>query len=292
MTDKKEKEIKESLYLDDNPRPKRSLALVTKKTWGSLENKSKTSLQTILESGAEDYSSIELTEKEEENLVKILKKMATGAAAFSPMRCAGSECPFAIECPLVQMKPAGHPQHGKAPVTKPCLLEETMLKEAVMNYVTEYEVDPNNFTELGICTELAEIEVLQWRLTMALRRPENAGLVIDQVIGVDPRTNEQITQLQVSPIFEQKQKLANRKSRLVKLMVGDRQEKYKKEAALKERTGDDPSSQMASVKRKLDELQQSVKMKQRETDGEVIEAEIVSPEDLINEALDEKKKGE
>lgn len=279
MSEEDNEGSKKSLTLvdDNHVPPKKSLALVTKGTWTDLETKTKKNLKTILEAGAEDYSSIELTEKEEKELTKTLKKMATGAASFAPMKCAGSQCPFASECPLQKA--------GKAPVNLPCLLEETAFKEAVISYVSEYDVDPNNFTELGICTELAEIEVLQWRLTMALRRPENAGLVIEQSVGVD-RDGSEITQLQVSPIFEQKQKLANRKSKLVKLMVGDRQEKYKKEAALKQSTDQDASSQMASVKQQLKELQSQATRANKNMD--IIDAEVVTPESLIDQAIDER----
>ena len=203
--------------------------------------------------------------------------MATGAAVFAPMNCAGSECPFATQCPLARM--------GKAPLGRPCLLEENMFKESTIAYVSEYEVDPSNFTELGICTELAEIEILQWRLNMTLRTAEHATLVIEQAIGQDP-SGQAITQLQVSPVFEQKQKLANRKSKLIKLMVGDRQEKYKKEAALKQKAEDDASSQMSAVRAQLAEMEQKMRMKKIE-EQDVVDVEFMSAEDLIAESLEE-----
>jgi len=277
MTD--EQDLNEGLRLDITPpAKKRSLSLVTRDAWSDIKTKDKKTLKLILEAGADDYSDIELTEAEERDLARTLKKMATGAAAFAPMKCAGPECPFASDCPLQQI--------GKAPIDRPCLLEETMLKEAVLNYVSEYEVDPNNFTELGICTELSEIEVLQWRLNMALRRPENAGLVTEQTIAIDHRTQETITQLQVSPIFEQKQKLSNRKSKLVKLMVGDRQEKYKKEAALKQKTDEDASSQMAAVKQQLRDLQMQARKASDKT--EIINAEVITPESLIDQVVNDR----
>jgi len=270
MTDEKD----DSLRLEELLPPPRSLSIVTQSAWTDIENKTHKTLQQTLEAGAEDYSDIELNKEQEKVLLKTLKKMATGAATFAPMRCAASQCPFARECALQQM--------NKAPLDKDCLLETTMLKESVMNYVVEYDVDPNSFTEIGICTELAEIEVLQWRLTMTLRRPENATLVTDQSVGID-RDGNVITNLQVSPIFEQKQKLANRKSKLVKLMVGDRQEKYRREAALKQKTDEDASSSMANVKQQLKDLQSQVK----KADSQIIDAEIVTPESLIDQTIDE-----
>jgi len=182
------------------------------------------------------------------------------------------------------MKETGHPSHGKAPVGQQCLLETSMLRDNTISLVKEYEVDPNNFTEFNLVTEIAEIEVLQWRLNMLLSRPENASLVLEQVVGVD-RDGSPVMQLQVSPIFEQKQKLANRKTKLIKLMVGDRQEKYKKEAALKQKTESDASSTMAETKKNLQRLQLDINNKIEEAN--TIEAEIVTPEDLINDAIED-----
>lgn len=190
---------------------------------------------------------------------------------FAVHNCRGNICPLANSCSLVQLRPSGHPQHGRAPVGENCILELTMFQEATVSYIQEYQVKAENYTEIGICTELAEIEVLLWRLTMMLREPENALLVIEQAIAADSEGNP-ITQQQVSPIYEQKIKLQARKSKLIKLMVGDRQEKYKKEAALKQKSGDDASSQMADLKKKL----QAINI-------QVIDAEIITPEDLIGD---------
>lgn len=260
-----------------------SMGLVAKSSWFEEGEKDQENLVQVLNDITEDYSAVQLNREEAGQLTRQLKRMATGSAQFSPMECAGAECPFHRRCPLVQMKDSedSHPRHGKAPVGKQCLLEVTMLRDGTLNLVREYEVDPNNFTEFNLVTEIAEIEILQWRLNMMLSRPENASLVIDQVVGTDQDGNP-LVQQQVSPIFEQKQKLANRKTKLVKLMVGDRQEKYKKEAALKQKTEADASSTMAEVKKNLRVLQQDIEAKIEEAN--TVEGEIVTPEDLIGHA--------
>ena len=225
----------------------------------------------IIDDSVSDYSSIELTEAESILLGKSLKRLSTGSASWAILQCKGSECPFARRCPLVQMK--SNTSHGKAPVGQDCLLESTLFRETLSSYLQEYQVDAINYTEVNIVTELAEIETMLWRINMQLGESENALLVIDQTIAFDG-TNE-IVQQQVSPLFEQKQKLATRKSKLVKLMVGDRQEKYKKEAALKQKPDSDASSAMSEVKRRLQVLQQQV------NSAKIIDAEIVSPEEFM-----------
>jgi hypothetical protein len=241
-------------------------------------------LLQILDNSFSDYSDIELTDQEAAKLSTTLKRLSTGASSFALLNCAGNACPFAERCPLIQMGRSQDKPHGKAPVGQDCILEATMMRDSATSYIQEYQVDPVNYTEVNIVTELAEIEVLLWRINMQLAVGTQALLVIDQVIGFDRASGQAITQQQVSPLFEQKQKLAARKSKLTKLMVGDRQEKYKKEAALKQKPDSDASSQMSDVKKQLQKLQQKLL-----SPDNVIDAVIESPEDFINKLGEEKQ---
>lgn len=244
--------------------------------------KTRDALLQVLDEGFSNYDNIGLTDQESARLKTTIRRLQVGSASFSVLHCAGAACPFAARCPLVQMKTPGVPPvddiHGKAPVGKDCILEASLLRDSLTSYMQEYEVDPANYTELNIVTELAEIEVLLWRCNMQLSSGDNALLVIDQTIGFDRHSGQAITQQQVSPVFEQKQKLANRKSRLIKLMVGDRQEKYKKEAALKQKPTTDASTQMADMKKQLQSLQNRLKAPSTDT---VIDADVISPEDFM-----------
>ena len=92
--------------------------------------------------------------------------------------------------------------------------------------------------------------------------------------------------------MEQKERLQNRRSRIIKLMVGDRQEKYKKEAALKVKLDADPSSRMAAMRSKLEGLSReldgmSQKLIAENSNGEPQEQPgVMSPQDVID-ALDD-----
>lgn len=235
--------------------------------------KTQEGLLHIVDEAFSDYSNIGLTDEEAGKVSKTLKRLSTGASSFTILNCKGSACPFASACPLVQMK--AETPHGKAPVGQDCILESTLLRDSLTAYFQEYEVDPKTFTEVNIVAELAEIEVLLWRINMQLTSGQNALLVIDQTIGFDRTTGQAIVQQQVSPLFEQKQKLSARKSKLIKVMVGDRQEKYKKEAALKQKPDSDASTQMSDVKKQLQAIQQKLKIQQPATID-------VSPEDFMS----------
>lgn len=238
-------------------------------------SKTKQSLLNIIDDSFSQYQNMQLTEEETVTLSKTLSRLSTGAASFVLLGCRGASCPFATQCPLVQMRVPGNP-HGKAPVGQDCILESTLLRDSLASYIQEYDVNPQNYTEVNIVTELAEIETLMWRINMQLARSENALLTIDQAVGFDGEGNP-LTRLEAHPLIDQKTKLSSRKSKLQKAMVGDRQEKYKKEAALKIRNSTDASSQMSDVRRKIKELEAKTKT----AAGKVQEAEVLSPEDLM-----------
>jgi hypothetical protein len=151
-------------------------------------------------------------------------------------------------------------------VTHNCLLEVQLIKEWIVRYFDEYSVDPNNFTEVGYISELAEIEILMMRINMNLSLPENSELVIDQVVAVG-QDGTPILQKNLSPFMELRDRLVARKSRVIKLMVGDRQEKYKKEAALKMKMDEDPSSQQAALRSKLEALSRELESLSEGTGG-------------------------
>lgn len=229
----------------------------------------------------DQYDMIKMTPEEARSIDTHLRKLSTGSTAMVPMYCAGPSCPFADRCPLQKM--------DKAPIAKQCLIENQLLKEFTLRYFNEFDVDPNNFTEVGYITELAEILILEMRLNMALARPENAELVIDQVANVTS-DGTPIIQKQLSPFMEQKERLATRRSRIIKLMVGDRQEKYKKEAALKVKIDADPSSRMARMRSQLEKLQRQLDNLGTELPdpgGEKQDEGYLSPEDVINASLED-----
>jgi hypothetical protein len=239
----------------------------------------------------DDYTDLSFTPEEAQRIRGQLSKMSTGATTLVPMTCS-PQCPFRNRCVFYQM--------GKAPFARSCLLEVNLLREWTTAYFNEYNVDPNNFTELGIVNELAEIEVYQWRLNMNLAKAENAELVTDVVVGATPQGTP-LVQKQISAFLNAKQLLASRKSKLVKLMVGDRQEKYKKEAALKIREDEDPSSSMADLRGKLERIQRDLRKKEldlAEKAGQIIEVHeikspeqkapsVMTPDDLMRQSSDE-----
>lgn len=234
----------------------------------------KTLLLKTLDMNLDDYGDLVFTPAEARRISAHIAKLRTGSTAVVPLICQGLACPFGDRCPFVAI--------NKIPLGRACLTEVQMLKHYLMQYIAEYEIDPGSFTELSYCNELAEIEVYLWRINNNLAKPAYAELMIDQNMGAD-RNGDVITQKQISPLILVKDKLLSRKSKIIKLMVGDRQEQYKKEAALKQKTDNDTSSIQAATRRKIEDL----KRKLDSVDLVPTSEDILTPDAIINEDEEE-----
>ena len=226
----------------------------------------------FLEHNLDDYSDIEFTPEQAQRVHNHLLKMSTGAAAMTPMYCGGEICPFKDRCVLFEM--------GKAPLGKQCLIELELMRQWTIDFMEEFDVEPSVATEVCYANELAELAILERWVNMNLARATNAELVIDQIVGVD-RDGDPIIQKQISPFMEIKEKISNRRSKIIKLMVGDRQEKYKMEAALKMKIEDDPSSKMSSMRTKIENLSRQLNTMETNTGRDTVQGGL-TPEDVIN----------
>ncbi len=65
--------------------------------------------------------------------------------------------------------------------------------------------------------------------------------------------------------------MKKRKQTILESLVGTRKEKYKRDAALKKRTADDPSTQAADMKKKFDEALKKAADAAKPVGGEIID---------------------
>lgn len=219
----------------------------------------------------DDYSDISFSPTEAQFIRRRLTHLSTGAFAAIPLTCRWDYCPFAEKCPFYLL---GKNLEGKA-----CLVETTLLKEWTIGFLKEYGVHPESMTDRIYVQEMAEIELLLYRINTNLSKLQYGELVADSVSNVTPQGNV-IYEEKVVPLMDLKLRLQARRDRIVKMMVGDRQEKYKRQAALKQADKEDASSKGATLKQKLDQLQRQVA---------IVGAKIAgSPNGLLSEASDER----
>lgn len=269
----------------------------------------------FLQLNLDQYENVEFTEEEAKRVRTHMSHLVTGASAVLPLICPGEvKCPFAHNCPFVkvdkqrmreyeELKRVTHdrladisPPKKSTPVGRHCLVEVNLLKEWAMFYIEEFEVGDNSFIELNTCQELAEIEVMLWRLNNNLAKVEHMDLTQLDVVGTD-REGNPLTRKSENVLMLAKERLINRKSKLIKLMVGDRQEKYKREAALKQRDDKDPSTTAAQLRGEITRMMKQLEgrvLQLQEAEGNVIDVEStepkeqpMTPDSLINEMAKE-----
>jgi hypothetical protein len=193
----------------------------------------------------EEYGDILFTAEEARKIHYRLQGVKWGgAAAKVPLYCGGKKiCPFAEECPFVEI--------DKVPVGRKCPIEMELIAYWIARYMNEFEVDPENYSEVSMITELAELDIYDLRASMILSRPECAEMTKDVVVGVDGE-GKPIVNKEVHKAWELKERVKKRKKKILESLVGTRKEKYKRDAALKKRSDKDPSTQAAELRRKLE----------------------------------------
>jgi len=198
----------------------------------------------------EEYGHILLTTEEARRVHYRLQGVKWGgAAAKVPLYCAGERiCPFAQECPFVEI--------AKVPVGRKCPIEMELMAFWTSRYMKEFEVDPENYSEVGMITELVELDIYDLRASMILARPECAELTKDIVVGVD-REGRPIVNREVHKAWELKERVKKRKQKILESLVGTRKEKYKRDAALKKHSAKNPSTQAIELKGKLEKTRRS-----------------------------------
>jgi len=192
-----------------------------------------------------NYRDLHYTKEELESVRKHLRFLSTGHASAVPLLCAAEKCPFASTCPLQLI--------GRAPLGKQCIPENEFVNLKRRQYMEEYEIDPRQPSMMTLVNELAEIDIYEMRATLNLAKNENADLFIDEVVNVT-ESGHQITQKRIHPAFEIKEKLKNRRMRILEVLVGTPKEKYKRQAALKKVEGDDYSITLTEVQQTLRNL--------------------------------------
>lgn len=211
----------------------------------------------------------EMTDEQKRRVSIHLSKLSTGSSAMVPLYCGGETCPFKDRCPLFEM--SKHPEGHQCPI------ENNLLKEAIYRYMEEFDIDPNVWTEVQYAGELASIDIYLTRINMILSRPENADFTTEVLAGYSVK-GDKIIQSQLLPLLAQKDRLEGRRSKIIKLMVGDRQEKYKKQGLLKEIADDDVTIKMSEARRSVDQLVARVTKLLKASDEPIL-----SPEDIMHE---------
>jgi len=207
------------------------------------------------------------TTEELDKIRKSFSQLGAAPGILMAKRCPGGEkCLFKNNCELAKI--------SKAPEGKNCPIEQVLFKEYLIRYIESMNVDPLNQAEMDFCNELVECDLYIMRMNILLAQADNVCLTID---SVRPMGNQLMNIKELSPYVEARERMVRRRERLIKLMVGDRQEKYKKQAALKIREENDEATMQS---KKASQIYTAV-IKEKENNIEVQETNILTPDSFM-----------
>lgn len=192
-----------------------------------------------------------------------------GMHAGIPLACyGGRKCPIGSRCPFTEKKVGGVPDYDSStyPLLQPCPIEGQMAHMHMMDMVEEYQIGPEDYTDLAIVSKLSTLNVLEYRCNMALAT-DAEGLVISEVSSVDYQSGKEFITRKINPAFEVLEKIQRMRQELIRSMIGTRREKYKAAVA----TGD--NVQKSSLTKNMNDLLQMLKAgdEQDETIEDVVD---------------------
>lgn len=193
---------------------------------------------------------LELTPEEIVSVQQGMRRLSSGLRSAIPITCYGEKCPFKTQCPFAKIE--------KMPFGKSCIVEAMLMDVYTKRYLDEFEVRAEDVSEVATMTMLAATHIMEMRAFMILGKEAeseggNPDGFIKNVVGFN-NNDEPIVQMQEHPAFNQIERAWRWRRNLLESMVGTRREKYKRDAALKERSTDSGSFDAADLKSKIDKL--------------------------------------
>lgn len=218
----------------------------------------KTGFFELLAPTEDQYPDIQFTPEQAQRISRSINRMTTGINTAVPMICKGTQCPFASSCIYVQ--------ENKIPFGRPCLIEKQLIEYWTRQYIEEFSVDVNNTTEVYMVSELAEFNIYEKRITHYLAE-KHQDLLQDVIVSVDPTTGTEIINQEISRAWDLKERIKKSRMKVLEALMATRKERVKLKA--EEKTGGTPSEQIADLKKKVEEMNRSIRQ-MKAVDAEVV----------------------
>ena len=201
----------------------------------------------MLDVDQEKYSEIGFTPEEAKKISLSIRHMSTGINASIPMTCTGDQCPFKTSCPYVAA--------NRIPIARPCLVEAQLIRLWTEQFINEFEVDMDNYTELHLVSELTEFNVYEMRITKYLA-DHHPSLMQDVVVSIDA-TGEEIVNQEISRAFDLKERIKKNRMKVLESLMATRKERVK--LKIDSAGNNSAADKMSDLKDKLDLLQKDMK---------------------------------
>jgi hypothetical protein len=200
-------------------------------------------VKAVLESPGEDNYFARLSPEQQQKIVKSQNSIKHGTKIEGPIWCFGpTKCPFHALCPLADFNDAGEPVAAPIqdyPLGRPCILEDTFVRNQVVSYMEDLGVQHNSSVEMPIVKELALIDLLKQRALNILSVGDKNGQGRDFMqefknpIGLGPNGKVlEVTTALLHPLYELIDKLEARRQRWLSKLVATRKDRIDAQAKL------------------------------------------------------------
>lgn len=137
-----------------------------------------------------------------------------GMYSAIPMMCKGKECPYASVCPILEA--------GGNPKGQRCPLEIGIVLKKFEEYCNYFMVDESDVVDMGLIKDLVDYDVQLFR---AENRIAMEGDFLEDVIITVTESGQEITNKAVSKAAEYKERIMNKKHKVLELMNSTRKDK-------------------------------------------------------------------
>lgn len=158
------------------------------------------------------------------------------------------------------------PFSDRPPVGKACPMEQAYIMDKMTKLKKQFDVEGVAETEFMLLNKLVELDLYDLRINSMMAKEETQKPLISRIAMVSA-DGVPIYQDDINPLFELKEKIGREKSKLLTILVGTPQERYKKAAALKEQGSDKISGLNDRLEKLVEQAEKKLK-KIEEVEGE------------------------
>lgn len=222
-----------------------------------------------------------LSEEKKKRIARSSNHIRNGLYALAPIICHGiKRCAFANHCPIPEVIDGIRIDGPDSdyPISRPCILEATFIKQKTLDYIDYLKVDVENPIEMSIVNELALIDLYKNRAAMILSSGDRDSQGVDFLRidsaksdngNGDSRATIISTSSQVHPAFNVIDTLEKRRDRLLDKLIETR--KSKSDLAIKMGRKKEDSLLIEEIKKMRQLLaEQQTQVQQLTTKEEVI----------------------
>lgn len=210
--------------------------------------------------GVDNYDDIQLDEKIQARLSSLLDSSQVGLVSIAPLICQGpSSCPFKVRCPIYQESGNG----GSYPLHRQCIVEVNLARRKFVEYAQEFNIEDvvrTSPTLRAQISKLAELDVYDYRIDLVLAGvagDSDGTLLIDQTIGFDKETNEQIQQKQEHPAWKIKDRIHRQRMEILDCLVATPRRKIWQQVSLKQASQDNVFQKQVQLLEEVNRLLQA-----------------------------------